>query len=64
MWWWSDSEDDLVVLDAASAVNLSNFKNAVCGIVEEYFNSGDIPEASRCLSVRLSLVTTTIAFSV
>lgn len=45
-----DSEDDLVVLDAATAVNLGNFKNAVWGIVEEYFNSGDIPEANRCLS--------------
>jgi len=41
-----------VVLDAATAVNLGNFKNAVWGIVEEYFNSGDIPEANRCLSVR------------
>eukprot|EP00873_Tetraselmis_striata_P037263 jgi/Tetstr1/457527/TSEL_044107.t1 len=45
-----DSEEDLVVLDAASATTLGNFKNAVWGIVEEYFNSGDIPEASRCLS--------------
>jgi len=45
-----DSSDEMVIFDSASAVNLSNFKNAVLGIVDEYFNSGDIPEASRCLT--------------
>jgi len=45
-----DSSDGLVIFNSTSAVNLSNYKSAVQAIVIEYFNSGDISEANRCLT--------------